>query len=560
MVNEGRKFGLTPTFIHVERFGQLANNQKLMGATAAIVNKMFFQTIVRDAEEFVPEIAKRVEPTEIRREAELVLSPNPVEDIGDRGHPQADIMWLRGRYFWLVELLRNYPNKKYLVFDPSWTSPDYRKFNPLEFRMQDFTDWDYYRSSTDMIRQAISLWNQFLFDWMRGKYDPNEAITDEQVEITIKMIECLGGVLGFIPMLRPHIPQEKHQRLIYLMNEKLNQEHDRNVRNKVQAAKAEIQSIDLYGSGRPIPIFSERQIPGDCDSISYNFQGGVSRYWPKGTSALYEKEEKRKEELNGQILSLEQSQPSRLTGMPSSINSLKDIEKIQSIAIQAGMPTHEVEEFIEWELNPFTDEEKDGLAKYVRFADRMTHYIIKNRVDGNKKYWDENPQAISQFLVASKKRYDRSDLPAQTRNTHSYWQNHELFNFISLFLGDNPHILAQDPIKIPSGKYTETLRVERTQQDLNNEMVNELTNLPRFQAYAKVSQEGNNQAAINKMDTYALPDEISPDREEQAIKNAHNLCKTREDIDAEIRERQSRWTRGTTPPPQAKTGSVISRK
>ena len=42
------------------------------------------------------------------------------------------------------------------------------------------------------------------------------------------------------------------------------------------------------------------------------------------------------------------------------------------------MPGHEVEEFIEWELNPLTPEEKDGLAKYVRFAARIINYVKKH--------------------------------------------------------------------------------------------------------------------------------------------------------------------------------------
>jgi len=168
MTTDGRKFGVAATYLHVERFGQLAHNQKLMGATSAIVNKGLLQLTVNDADEFAPEFAKRVEPTEIRREAELVLSPNPVEDIWDRGHPHEDIMWLRGRFFWIVELLRNQPNEKYFVFDPSWSSPEFRRINPLTFSVKDYSDWQYYCSSADMIRQAISLWNQFLFDWMRA--------------------------------------------------------------------------------------------------------------------------------------------------------------------------------------------------------------------------------------------------------------------------------------------------------------------------------------------------------------------------------------------------------
>ena len=232
MTTEGRKFGVAATYLHVERFGQLAHNQKLMGATAAIVNKGLFQSTVNDADEFAPEFAKRVEPTEIRREAELVLSPNPVEDIWDRGHPNQLIMGLRQDYFWIVDLLRNRPTEKYFLFDPSHVSPDNLKYNPPEFTLNDFEDQDYYRVSADMLHNGIAVINEYFYNWMRGKYDPNEIITEEQVEITIKMIECLGGVLGFLPMMRPHIPNEKRERLLYLMNEKLKRDHEQNARER----------------------------------------------------------------------------------------------------------------------------------------------------------------------------------------------------------------------------------------------------------------------------------------------------------------------------------------
>jgi hypothetical protein len=57
VITEGRKFGSAITFCHQERFGQFAENQKLLGATLAAVNKVFFQVIVPDAEELAPEFA-----------------------------------------------------------------------------------------------------------------------------------------------------------------------------------------------------------------------------------------------------------------------------------------------------------------------------------------------------------------------------------------------------------------------------------------------------------------------------------------------------------------------
>jgi hypothetical protein len=84
LLTEARKYGIAVTFIHVERYGQLGDNKQLIGATDAVVNKMFFQLSVRDAEEEAPEVAKD-SPTETRRERKLVISENPVADL-QRGH------------------------------------------------------------------------------------------------------------------------------------------------------------------------------------------------------------------------------------------------------------------------------------------------------------------------------------------------------------------------------------------------------------------------------------------------------------------------------------------
>jgi hypothetical protein len=98
LVTEGQKFGIASTLIHDEHFDQLGKNQKLLGATQAIANKVFFQTTVKDAEEFAPEFVKKVEPTERRNEPVLVFSTRPVEDIWDRGHPNDIVTVTSARY------------------------------------------------------------------------------------------------------------------------------------------------------------------------------------------------------------------------------------------------------------------------------------------------------------------------------------------------------------------------------------------------------------------------------------------------------------------------------
>jgi hypothetical protein len=91
MTTEGRKFGVAAAYLHVERFGQLAHNQKLLGATQAIVNKVLFQATVKDADELAPEFAKEPTTTEVRLEPELVVSQEPFWDMLRRGHANLQI-------------------------------------------------------------------------------------------------------------------------------------------------------------------------------------------------------------------------------------------------------------------------------------------------------------------------------------------------------------------------------------------------------------------------------------------------------------------------------------
>ena len=108
LITEGRKFGSAITFAHQERFGQFADNQKLMGATLAAANKVLFQSTVKDSAEIAPEFAKEATTTETRLEPELVISQEPFWDLLNHGHTNAKILSLFNKYLrrmndWLDE-------------------------------------------------------------------------------------------------------------------------------------------------------------------------------------------------------------------------------------------------------------------------------------------------------------------------------------------------------------------------------------------------------------------------------------------------------------------------
>jgi hypothetical protein len=90
LINEARKFGIATTFAHQERYGQLSEDKKIQGATAAAANKIFFQTTVRDSQELAPEYAKPP-PTETKLEREMVISQEPFSDLLRVGHKNPQI-------------------------------------------------------------------------------------------------------------------------------------------------------------------------------------------------------------------------------------------------------------------------------------------------------------------------------------------------------------------------------------------------------------------------------------------------------------------------------------
>jgi hypothetical protein len=86
-------------------------------------------------------------------------------------------------------------------------------------------------------------------------------------------------------------------------------------------------------------------------------------------------------------------------------------------------------------------------------------------------------------------------------------------------------------------------------------MAQELANLPRFTAYARVIQEraGKQLVIKRKIKPLALPKEHGLPLASEILERSHaTVYKARDEIEAEIRQRQERWRRppdsGTAPP------------
>ena len=120
----------------------------------------------------------------------------------------------------------------------------------------------------------------------------------------------------------------------------------------------------------------------------------------------------------------------------------------------------------------------------------------------------------------------------------------DFVQFCELLARPENHVLTQ------SSQFVETEVNTYPTQEMINQMAKEIGRLPRFQAYARIIDENQNEQIVSnhRIQTHPLPEIINPDMVTQAIANGHRLGKDRDKIEEEIRARQSRWLRGTTPP------------
>jgi hypothetical protein len=579
LITEGRKFGVTITYAHQERFGQFAENQRLMGATLATASKALFQATVIDAGELAPEVAEQVEPTEIRREAELVISPHAIEDIWERGHPDREITYIRRKYFWIVEALKNSPQEDYFIFDPTRYIPPPFGETPGRLHLNAFDDWEMYRSSAEMLQRGIALLNHYYHDWMQARYVDATPVSEAELALVLQILECLGGVFGLCPVMEPYVPEEKSPLLARTINDGLAQAHETEIRKQIQALKDEIQYLkdhgvkeERWGSVSQGGSFTRGGSTGPGatgGSSSVSSSQSSSRSTPilryvGGAKEDYERQEAYMKDLWQQIFALEKSLPRQGHSYVGSLMYPRHAKALQTLAIEAGMASYDVAQLIQWQVRPMPSYEKERLIALVR---NILDTPLLERQDPARRRCsydrasEEYSKAMTMLPLLLQYRPGDLDHPSSEVRSYwqkvierTYWQTAELTLFLTYCFRQVPLILLRAPIKVPSGKYDETRKVERTQQDLINEMAMELASLPQYTAYAKLIAEQNGMQRVlkHKIQTLPLPPAVrGAEIEVSLMEKSHVLCQERELIEWEIRERQDRWRlRSPEQPPE----------
>ncbi|HZM24902.1 MAG TPA: hypothetical protein VFC02_24335 [Anaerolineales bacterium] len=324
------------------------------------------------------------------------------------------------------------------------------------------------------------------------------------------------------------IADEKCARLLQLRNEKFKRDYEQEKReyeqrkrdliqerrDKIQAAKDEIQYLKEYGITENLYGVEGRRIFGGPIYMKQVIDTGHQM-----TKEQFLAQEKYKNELADRIIMYEQNKIS-LPREPvlQSMHSLpQKIDDIHTVAIQAGMTFHEIEDLIEWRLKSFSEKEIKSLQDWIRW------YLA-----GWELHFEKKPAT---------------------------WQLAQLNQFCIAIFELSSH-LKEKPIKIPSGHYDETLRVERTQQDLNNDMVQELLDLQPHTAYVKkATWKGKIQTVVVDKAASAL---LAAGRRQlvdvrgSARKNAieNHILRHRSEIEEEIRKRQNGWQTSPNTEPQ----------
>ena len=519
LIVEARKFGIATTLAHQERLGQLGENQKVIGATLACANKILFQTTVKDAQELAQEFAHAPEEDmQAWRGGELVISPTPIQDIWARGHPHKEVMEARNRYFWLEDLLRSKPQDKYFEFNPDHI-PHADPEVVGNLHLAEFSDWNMYRSSADMIRQGISLLNTYYYNVMSHTYTDANPVTEQQFEIIIKIIECFWGVLGFRPTMQPYLSSEKKQLFENVI------------------AKTEIGELnDILPGLHPLRKEDYASIEARKEHKKLLLEQGS--------------------EIRQQIADI--SRYGSKVAVPRAI-APSDVSFVQSLALKRGMAHHDVEDLIDWEIRPIDPVEQRILRNLLRTISGMDKTNITSMDKYQQKMidltlqwrfgrkWDELANSDVPWDEQTEETKQAFGLPFRKAGERAVWQMRQMIFFIMHCIDKCGGVLAKEPIKSQSGKYDDTIKREKTQGDLITEMSQELSNLPRFVAYAKYIEEKDGEQGVQKrkIRTPPPPDAASEmeynRRRELAIENAQAAGKPREAIERELQDRRESW-------------------
>jgi hypothetical protein len=210
-----------------------------------------------------------------------------------------------------------------------------------------------------------------------------------------------------------------------------------------------------------------------------------------------------------------------------------------------------MEEFIIWERRDTTSAERQSYTEIVKAvcnsqADKEYFYANKDRL------FRQYIAAMAYPLMCLRFGMNYRELPDEQTDPvlHNFtkrlaWQINEISEFIIYCFQILPGALNKDPIKIQSNQYEEELPREKTQGEMIDIMAQELSNLPRFHAHAKIIKEQYGKQSVWKglIETNPLFGENLKNNEKEIAERSSRFCTRREAVEQQIRKRQEQWLR-----------------
>ena len=176
-----------------------------------------FQCIGSDAEIVAKQMPLPDPVGLMKPEPVLLYSQTAVEDIWHKGHPHESVMAVRNMYFWIVGELERKPQQEYWIYDPTALLQEH----PGWGRPEVINLWDSYRSSSDMLREGISLLDTYYYNCMQHGYIWNKAATPEVIQLVQKILQCFSGFFGWGGTMKPVMTIEKQDFLAHRLQEYL---------------------------------------------------------------------------------------------------------------------------------------------------------------------------------------------------------------------------------------------------------------------------------------------------------------------------------------------------
>jgi hypothetical protein len=233
--------------------------------------------------------------------------------------------------------------------------------------------------------------------------------------------------------------------------------------------------------------------------------------------------------------------------IPTTFSDNTLYQGIRQLAAYIGMSQHDYENLIAWRPKPLDDREKEVFTRLIHLCANQ-FYKQSLTEEEDKRQWERVENLW--FWEIPSSRMDKATDTEKIRE-RAFWQFYETNSFLFHCFDVVPSNLYHDPIKLPSGKYEEEPKREKTQGEMITEMEQELNSLTNHTAYVKTA------TGKGKM-MQAVPDDAllgEPRVDVRAIawRTAlyRGILRQRSDIEAEIRERQEQWKRppGNEPPP-----------